>query len=80
MVKNLLRSVIAAAVMGGFVWLCSFGLEQIGITSRLIRTGAPILVGVVVYLVAAIKFRAITKEDCLLLPKGKKIAALLKLK
>ena len=80
LVKNLLRSVIAAAVMGGFVWLCSFGLEQIGITSRLIRTGAPILVGVVVYLVAAIKFRAITKEDCLLLPKGKKIAALLKLK
>ena len=40
---------------------------------------APVAVGVVVYLLAAIVFKVITREDCLLLPKGAKIAKLLKL-
>ena len=39
----------------------------------------PIAVGVVVYVIAAVKFRVVTREDCLLLPKGEKIAKLLKL-
>ena len=36
-------------------------------------------VGVVLYVVAAVKLKAITRADCLLLPKGKKIADLLHL-
>ena len=47
--------------------------------SRLIGCAAPILVGVVVYAVAVVKLKAITREDCLLLPKGEKIANLLHL-
>ena len=39
----------------------------------------PIALGAVVYVIAAVKLRAITREDCLLLPKGEKIAKLLKL-
>jgi hypothetical protein len=36
-------------------------------------------VGAAVYVVTAVKSRAITREDCLLLPKGEKIAKLLHL-
>ncbi len=78
-VKNLLKAVIAAAMMGVIVWLSWFGLTKLGISSRVILCGAPIAVGVVVYVIAAVKLRAITREDCLLLPKGEKIAKLLHL-
>ena len=36
-------------------------------------------VGVVVYCFTAVRLQVITREDCLLLPKGEKIAKLLKL-
>ena len=78
-VKNVLRSCLAAVVMGVFTYGAWFGLTAIGITSRVILCGAPIAVGAVVYVVTAVKFRAITREDCLLLPKGEKIANLLHL-
>ena len=39
----------------------------------------PIAIGVVVYVIAAVKIKVVTREDCLLLPKGEKIAKLLKL-
>ena len=79
LVKNLIRPFLAAAVMGVFTWLSWQGLKALGIGSRLILCGAPILVGVVVYCLAAVKLKVITREDCLLLPKGEKIAKLLKL-
>ena len=46
---------------------------------KLALVGAPIAVGVVVYVICVIKLKAITREDCLLLPKGEKIAKLLHL-
>ena len=79
LVKNLLRPFLASALMGLITWLSWFGLKSLGITSRLILCGAPIAVGVVVYALAAVKLKVITREDCLLLPKGEKIANLLKL-
>jgi stage V sporulation protein B len=78
-VKNLIKPFAAAAIMGGFVRGTLYLLQTMGITSRLILCGLPIAVGVVVYCVAAILFKAITREDCLLLPKGAKIAKLLHL-
>ena len=77
--KNALRPFAAAAVMGGVVYACLAGLKALGITSRLILCGAPIAVGVVVYVVLVVVFRCITRADCLLLPKGEKIARLLRL-
>ncbi len=77
--RQLLRSFLSAALMGAFVCAALFALRYLGITSRLILCGGPIGVGVVVYALAAIKLRAITREDCLLLPKGEKIAKLLHL-
>ena len=79
LIPNLLRPFLAAAVMGVLTWLSWYGLKTIGIGSRLILCGAPIMVGVVVYALAAVKLKVITREDCLLLPKGAKIAKLLKL-
>ena len=79
LVKNLARPFLAAAFMGLLTWLSWYGLKHIGMDSRLILCGAPIAVGVVVYCLAAVKLKVVTREDCLLLPKGEKIAKLLKL-
>ena len=77
--KHMLRGFLSAIIMG----LCAFGgwygLKALGITSNLILCALPILVGVAVYLVSAVTLKAITREDCLLLPKGEKIAKLLHL-
>ena len=78
-VKNLARPFLAAAIMGIFVFAVLIGLKAIGITSRLILCGLPIAAGVAVYAFTAVKIKVITREDCLLLPKGEKIAKLLKL-
>ena len=77
-VKNLLRPFLAAAIMGAVTFGAWLGLKQV-FDSRLILCGAPIAVGVVVYAVLVIRLKAITRADCLLLPKGEKIANLLKL-
>ncbi len=84
--KNLLRPFLAAAIMGLFVGACSIFLNAMGFDSRvdgrfvrLILCGVPIAVGVVAYVLAAVKIKVVTREDCLLLPKGEKIAKLLKL-
>ena len=79
LLRNLARPFLAAAIMGALTWASWFGLKNLGFTSRLILCGAPIAVGVIVYCLAAVKLKVITREDCLLLPKGAKIAKLLKL-
>ena len=78
-VKNLIKPFAAAAIMGGFVRAALYLLQTLGITSRLILCGVPVVVGVVVYVVAAVLLKAITRDDCMLLPKGAKIAKLLRL-
>ena len=77
--KNLIRTFLAAVIMGIFVFAAFTGLKMIGITSRLILCGLPIAVGAAAYAIAAVKIKVVTREDCLLLPKGEKIARLLKL-
>jgi len=77
-VKNLLRPFLAAALMGVVTYGAWYGLKLLT-GSRLILCGAPIAVGVAVYVLLVIKLKAITRADCLLLPKGEKIANLLKL-
>ena len=81
LLKNLLRPAIPALVMGVVVFFCYRALVAvIGIDgSRIILCGAPIAVGALVYFVCVVLMKSITKEDCLLLPKGDKIAKLLRL-
>ena len=78
-VRNLVRPFLAAACMGLLTYLSLQGLKALGIDSRLILCALPVMVGVVVYCVAAVKLKVVTRSDCLLLPKGAKIAKLLKL-
>ena len=79
-VKNMGRSILSALIMGIVVFITQYALTALlGDVSRVILCGVPIVVGVAVYALAAVKLRAITREDCLLLPKGKKIADLLHL-
>ena len=78
-VKNLVKPFAAAAVMGVFVYGALYLLKSLGFTSRLILCGLPICVGVVVYVVMVVVLKVITRSDCMLLPKGEKIAKLLRL-
>ena len=77
--KNYLRSLLPALVMGVAVWLV-YGILGKITTSRLVLCALPVLVGAAVYAVGAVLCRSITRRDCLLLPKGDKIANLLHLK
>ena len=75
-----MRPFLSAALMGVCAWGAWWGLKiGLGISSNLLLCALPVMVGVVVYAGAAVVFKAITKEDCLLLPKGEKIAKLLRL-
>lgn len=76
---NLLRPLLASLIMGVAVWLSWWCLSMLGLSSRLLLAGLPVAVGIAVYALAAIALKVITREDCLLLPKGEKIAKILKL-
>ena len=76
--KNLLRPLIPSVVMGIAALAVWLGLKQ-ATDSRLFLCAIPVMVGVAIYAFLAIKLKAITKEDCLLLPKGDKIAKILHL-
>lgn len=80
LLKNFLRALIPAGIMGVVVYLCQWVLtNSLHITSNLLLCAIPIAVGAMVYVVGVVLTRAITREDCLLLPKGEKLAKLLKL-
>lgn len=76
--KNLLRPALPALVMGAAAFGAWYGLKQLT-DSRLVLCAIPVMVGAALYFLLVIKFRAITREDCLLIPKGDKIADLLHL-
>ncbi len=79
--QNLLRPILPAALMGGAVW----GVYRILVAvlgadgSRVLLCGIPVAVGIAVYFVGIVLFKALRREDCLLLPKGERIAKLLHL-
>ena len=78
-VRNLIRSFFSAVIMGVFVLAALWGLGALGFTSRILLCAIPIAVGAVVYVFAVIRLKAVTRQDCLLLPKGEKIAKIMKL-
>ncbi len=76
--KHLIRPLIAALIMGVFAWVSWYGLQMVT-SSRLILCALPVMVGVAVYFIAAILLKVITRQDCMMLPKGEKIANILHL-
>lgn len=81
LVRNLLRPVIPVLIMGAVAYGVWQGIVLIlgSDVSRVILCGVPIAAAGVVYVVCAVLFKSITREDCMLLPKGAKIAKLLHL-
>ena len=81
LLRNLLRPVLPAAVMGVFVYGVCWALTKFlgPDTSAVILCGVPVVVGVVIYVAAIAAFKTVKREDCLLLPKGEKLARLLRL-
>ena len=83
MIRNMLRPAASGAIMAVAVIAAHkalglvFGLEST--LGKLVLCAVPVLVGVVAYVICVVKLKAITKEDCMLLPKGEKLAKLLKL-
>ena len=78
--QNLLRPLLPAVLMGVSVWGAYRLLLGLPIgESRVISCGVPVAVGIAVYLVCVVLFKAIRREDCLLLPKGDKISRFLHL-
>lgn len=77
--KNLFKPFLASLFMGA----AAFGMWKLmaGMTgSALIQCAVPMLAAAVVYAFMVMKLHIITYEDCMLLPKGEKIAALLKIR
>ena len=80
LISNLLRPALPTAIMGGAVYACYWAMtELLHLSSNLLLCAIPIVIGVAVYAVCAIAFKSITREDCLLLPKGETIARLLRM-
>lgn len=81
LVRNLMRSLVPSVIMGVAVYACWKGMQYLlgADSSRVLLCAVPIFVGVLVYAFAAVRCKAITREDCLLLPKGERIANLLHL-
>lgn len=79
LIRNFLRPLIPSIVMGAAAFAVWRALQLLGLGSRLLLCALPILSGVVVYVPAVVLCKSITREDCLLLPKGEKLAKLLHL-
>ena len=80
-VRNLLKPLLPALLMGAATFASwQFMLRILGPDcSYIFQVGGPMVVAAAVYVVSAAWLRSITREDCLLLPKGEKIAKLLRL-
>ncbi len=83
MIRNMLKPLASALVMSGVVlgvyYLISRFFTLGTSLGKLMLCGVPIAAGGIVYVLCVVKLRAITKEDCMLLPKGEKIAHFLHL-
>ena len=76
--RNVWKSAVAAVLMGAVAWLVNRVLAGAGLSAAIRATGS-ILVAVFVYAVLVLLLKIITKDDCRLLPKGDKIAKILKI-
>ena len=82
-----LKPLAASALMGGGAWavyglLSRLFLDDSGVISRTgnaAATMAAILVAMVIYFVLIVALRAISRDDLALMPKGDKLARLLRL-
>lgn len=74
--SNLYKPAIASVIMGGGAWL----LVRLTRNMRvLLQLGVSMVGAVVIYVILVLALRIITADDCKLLPKGDKIAKILRI-
>ena len=78
-VRNLIRPLLASALMGAATFMVYRVLAHY-LPSVKLACLAALVFAVCVYLVLAVALRCITYEDCMLLPKGEKIAKILRIR
>ena len=78
LMPNVIKPALAALVMGAAAFLLDRLSLRIGLP-LLIRTGLSIAGAAAVYAAVVLRLKTITREDCTLLPKGDKIARLLRI-
>ncbi|HIT34336.1 MAG TPA: polysaccharide biosynthesis protein [Candidatus Faecousia intestinigallinarum] len=81
LIRSFLRPLVPSIVMGGAAYGTWRGMQLLlgSDGSRLLLCAVPVAVGVIVYVAMAILCKSITREDCMLLPKGEKLADFLHL-
>ena len=72
--RNALRPLLSGLLMGACAYGCYRALLTARVTSRLLLCALPVALGALVYAAAVIFLKVLRREDCLLLPKGEKIA------
>ena len=76
--RHLIKPMIASVLMGA-VALVSWKVLGHLTASRLVLCGGPIALAAVAYLALVLALKVVTYDDCMLLPKGEKIARLLRI-
>ena len=74
-----LLAMAAAAIMGAATFFAEAVLRRVTSSNTIICLGA-LVIAVIVYAIFVLALQCITYEDCLLLPKGEKIAKILHIK
>lgn len=78
LIRNLYKTLLAVIPMGAVAYGANLLLSKMGF-GALIRCGGAVAFAAVVYIIMVLALKIITKEDCELLPKGDKIAKILKI-
>ena len=71
------KPLLAGAIMGGAAYMANGFLSAY--ISPSLATLVSIAAAAVIYLILVVAFKVITYDDCMLLPKGEKIAKILKI-
>ena len=77
--RNVIRPAAAAGIMGAVTFFAAALLRNLTDSNTVVCLGA-LIAAVLVYVIFVIILRCITYEDCMLLPKGEKIAKILHIK
>ncbi len=74
--RNMVRPFGAAIGMGALTWATAALLSRMTSSNTIVCLGS-LVVAVIVYVIFVIALRCVTYEDCMLFPKGEKIAKIL---
>lgn len=77
--RTMLKPLIAALLMGAAAYGAKLGLQTLGLRNLFVVAGSIAAAGIV-YIILVLVLRVITRDDCSLLPKGEKIAKVLKIR